>query len=106
MRAGREIVAVGFLPRKVAGDWQPLVREIEAEGNVPLVRAALYCAGDRTSYQVVLRLDDPERARFQNDEPMLAVLLDPGRECAVTEEQLHQDAIVDYATSVRPVWAT
>lgn len=83
---------VGYLPAEDAKVWQPLLRRLEAAGRVPECPCLLYRSNDG-EYQAVLRLASPDEAEFENTEPDDAHLLDAERQCAVTKETDHQDAL-------------
>jgi hypothetical protein len=94
----------GYLPADVAPTWRSTLLEIERQGAVAACRARVFRGGNtRGDFVVVLRLAPPERALALNTPPAGAVLLEPERECAVTGENKHQDAI---GTRLGPVWAT
>jgi hypothetical protein len=94
----------GYLPADVAPAWRSPLLEIERQGAVAACRARVFRGGNtRGDFVVVLRLAPPERALALNTPPAGAALLEPERECAVTGENKHQDAI---GTRLGPVWAT
>ncbi len=94
----------GYLPADVAPAWRSVLQEIERQGAVTSCRARVFRGGNaRGDFVVVLRLAPPERALALNAPPAGAELLEPERECAVTGENKHQDAI---GTRLGPVWAT
>lgn len=94
----------GYLPADVAPAWRSVLLEVERQGAVAACRARVFRGGNtRGDFVVVLRLAPPERALALNAPPAGAVLLEPERECAVTGESKHQDAI---GTRLGPVWAT
>ena len=94
----------GYLPADVAPAWRTALMEIERQGAVAACRARVFRGGNaRGDFVVVLRLAPPERALALNAPPAGAVLLEPERECAVTGENKHQDAI---GPRLGPVWAT
>ena len=94
----------GYLPADVAPAWRGVLLEVERQGAVAACRARVFRGGNkRRDFVVVLRLAPPEQALALNAPPMGAVLLSPERECAVTGENRHQDAI---GKRLGPVWAT
>lgn len=104
MLGGGKLGTVGYLPATVAPAWQPAIRGVEQRGAIASCRAAIYRQhGGRQNYVIVLRLSPPEAAVFDNDLPDGAAVIAAERECAVTGEQNHQEAVGEAA---RMVWAT
>ncbi len=98
---GKTVLA-GYLPADTTRDWQPLLREMESNGDVAESLAMIYQSGDG-NYQVVLHLAPPESARLLNAPPP-GEILEARRECAVTGERHHQEVL--QRRQPGPVWAS
>lgn len=96
-------VLAGYLPAAVAPAWHPLLKELEARGEVAECVAHISGTEDG-NFQVVLWVPEPGLAAIQNSAPAGASLLEARRSCALTGEQAFQDELSGY--QLGRVWAT
>lgn len=88
---------VGYLPREIAGDFQPVLRRLHAAGKVGSCHARIM-GGGRRNYGIHLHLAPADRAVCANDPGKLEII-GGDRTVTVVGEERHQESIGAIARS-------
>lgn len=88
---------VGYLPREIAGDFQPVLRRLHAAGKVGSCHARIM-GGGRRNYGIHLHLAPADRAVCANDPGDLEII-GGDRTVTVVGEERHQESIGAIARS-------
>jgi hypothetical protein len=101
-------VTVGYLSRGDAARYRDVLSSMTARGQLPTAEARV-CRAMGGPLAAFLHVNDPEGCVLVNAMPVGAAAIPPERQCAVTGETRHQEALKFWeprAGETRHVWAT